>query len=138
MVLFLFLIGGGEAGANFVRDRTRSLIMEYMIDVLSPKTRNRFLLGIAVSLFCFASNATHRIISAVVSVFQIQTPRDRHPAIDKITSDSTSHLISGGNLEKNGRWVSVLRSGSPVSSPTQLVKPSPWDSILMPDTSFFP
>ena len=55
---FLFLIRSAEAGANFVRDRTRSLIMEYMIDVLSPKTRNRFLLGIAVSLFCFASNAT--------------------------------------------------------------------------------
>lgn len=29
-----------------------------MIDFFSPKTRNGFLLGIAVSLFCFASNAT--------------------------------------------------------------------------------
>lgn len=29
-----------------------------MIDFFSPKTRNGFFLGIAVSLFCFASNAT--------------------------------------------------------------------------------
>lgn len=29
-----------------------------MIDFFSPKNRNGFLLGIAVSLFCFASNAT--------------------------------------------------------------------------------
>lgn len=76
MVLFLFLIGGGEAGANFVRDRTRSLIMEYMIDVLSPKTRNRFLLGIAVSLFCFASNATaQKYIGGSFSISNTNTPR---------------------------------------------------------------
>ena len=57
--------------------------MEYMIEVFSPKNRNRFLLGIAVSLFCFASNATAQnyiggSFSISNKVSQVSTSSDRH------------------------------------------------------------
>ena len=46
-----------------------------MIDFFSPKTRNGFLLGIAVSLFCFASNATaQNYIGGSFSISNTNTP----------------------------------------------------------------
>ena len=46
-----------------------------MIDPFSPKIRNGFLLGIAVSLFCFASNATaQNYIGGSFSISNTNTP----------------------------------------------------------------
>ena len=46
-----------------------------MIDFFSPKTRNGFFLGIAVSLFCFASNATaQNYIGGSFSISNTNTP----------------------------------------------------------------
>lgn len=46
-----------------------------MIDLFSPQTRNRLLLGIAVSLLCFASNATaQNYLGGSFSISNTNTP----------------------------------------------------------------
>ena len=80
--------------------------MEYMIAVFSPKTRNRFLLGIAVSLFCFASNATAQ--NYIGGSFGIST-------VSQVSSSSNRGNLYGFNVapdfgrELGERWVVGIR-----------------------------
>ena len=77
-----------------------------MIAVFSPKTRNRFLLGIAVSLFCFASNATAQ--NYIGGSFGIST-------VSQVSSSSNRGILYGFNVapdfgrELGERWVVGIR-----------------------------
>ena len=82
--------------------------MEYMFDVLSPKTRNRFLLGIAVSLFCFASNATAQ--NYIGGSFSMS-----NKVVSQVSSSSDRYNLFGFNVapdfgrELGEKWAVGIR-----------------------------